>query len=72
MPHTMNIQSFLAGKLPDKPLLSVYCMLVATEIALKDNNVPWMSGHDVPQMLTSLNEAGLNSLAVQRILILRV
>jgi len=65
MPHAVNRSAFLAAKSSGQPLLSAYCQLVATELALKDHGATWQRGHDVPQMIDNIADAGLTSLSAQ-------
>lgn len=65
MPHAFNRLAFLAAKASGQPLLSAYCQLVATELALKDHSASWPKGHDVPKMLEDFSDPGLTALSVQ-------
>ena len=62
MPHAINRKAFLSINNPDEPLVTAYCQLVATELALKDHAAQWPSGHDLLQLLNNLNDPGLVSL----------
>ena len=65
MPHAFNRATFLAAKTSGQPLLSAYCQLVATELALKDHGSTWQRGHDVPKMIDDFDDPGLTALSAQ-------
>ena len=65
MPHAHNRAAFLSVKGCGHTLLEIYGQLVAVELALKDHSAQWLCGHDVPRMLTELNDAGLTAVAVE-------
>jgi hypothetical protein len=61
MPHVVNRNAFLAAKGCGHPLLSAYGLLVATELALKEDASAW-AGHDLPGMLSRRGDPGLTAL----------
>lgn len=65
MPHVANRNAFLAARNCGHPLLCAYGLLVATELALKDQSGQWKKKHDIPQMLTDLGDPGLTGLVSQ-------
>jgi hypothetical protein len=65
MAHIVNRNAFLAVRSCGEPLLIAYGLLVATELALKDNSGAWGKRHDIPQMLDELRDPGLTALGAQ-------
>jgi len=77
--HTINIQAYMsAGKSPEnEPLVRLYCLLVATEISLKDLLPSWLIGHNIEDLLQKacdakdaestppVNRSCINSLVIQ-------
>jgi hypothetical protein len=73
MAHRVNRRAFLAVRGTGEPLLAIYGLLVAAELALKDHSGAWEKKHDVPQMLDDLADPGLTALgATLRILLASV
>jgi hypothetical protein len=63
MPHAYNRAAFTTGADSSNCLLSLYCSLVALELAIKDHlNPPWKKGHTI---ITWVNDLGETSLAQQ-------
>ncbi|MDB9449788.1 hypothetical protein [Dolichospermum circinale] len=60
MPHAYNRAAFTTGADSSNCLLSLYCSLVALELAIKDHyNPPWKSRHRIITWVGDLGEASL-------------
>ncbi|QSV70169.1 MAG: hypothetical protein HEQ20_04555 [Aphanizomenon flos-aquae KM1D3_PB] len=60
MTHAYNRAAFTTGADSSNYLLSLYCSLVALELAIKDHlDPPWQTGHKIIDWLGSLGETSL-------------